>query len=105
MLREIRRVLKKGGCAIITTRIKLSETPADPTHVTEWFENEFKQLIEEVFADGSYFKSHPVFWMEASYRFRLLKYLINLISLVRNPFSGFESRFRYAALQYAVVFK
>ena len=105
MLAEIRRVLKKGGCAIVTTRIKLSETPTDPTHVTEWFENEFLELIESVFDKGTYFHSHPVCWMEASHRFPLLKYLINLVSLIRNPYEGFESRFRFFVLQYAVVFK
>ncbi len=105
MLAEIHRVLKKGGCAIITTRIKLSETPVDPTHVTEWFENEFRGLIEKIFEAGTYLRSHPVFWMEASYRFPLLKFLINLVSLIRNPYAGFESRFRYHVLQYAVVSK
>ncbi len=105
MLAEIRRVLKIGGCAIVTTRIKLSETPTDPTHITEWFENEYRALIENAFGEGTYLRSHPVFWMEAAFRFPLLKYLINLASLIRNPYEGFESRFRFFVLQYAVVFK
>lgn len=105
MLGEIRRVLKKGGCAIISTRIKLSDTSIDPTHVTEWFECEFRTLIEKHFDPGTYFRSHPVFWMEASHRFPLLKFFINVASLIRNPYAGFSSDFRYHVLQYAVVFK
>lgn len=105
LLHEIYRVLKKDGFAIVSTRIKLSDAPIDPTHVNEWFKSEFQLLISSVFKKGTYFESHPVFWMEASYRFKYLKYFLNLLSSIENPFSGFDSKFRYNVFQYAVVFK
>jgi SAM-dependent methyltransferase len=46
LLREIARVLKPGGAAIITTPVRLTEVPEDPNHVREWFPDEFVALLE-----------------------------------------------------------
>ena len=105
LLTEIRRILKKGGRAVITTRIRLTEKPIDPTHVGEWFEDEFKSLIEGVFPGAEYFKSHPAAWMEASFRFKSIKLLANILSLVKNPFAGFDSGYRLHVIQYALTTK
>jgi len=105
MLREIYRTLKNGGRAVITTRIRLTEDPIDPTHVAEWFENEFRSLIEGVFPGTEYFKSHSAAWMEASHKLKWIKFLANLMSLVQNPFAGFESGYRLHVIQYAVATK
>ncbi len=105
LLGEIRRVLKTGGRAVITTRIRLTEKPIDPTHVGEWFEDEFGRLIGGVFPAAEHFRSHPAFWMEGSYRFGWMKVLANLMSPVRNPFAGFDSRYRLCVIQYALATK
>ncbi len=104
MLGEIRRVLKPGARGVITTRIRLTEKPIDPTHVAEWFEDEFRERIEVLFPGAEYFRSHPAAWMEASHRHKTAKVFANLLSLAgRNPFSGFESGYRLMVIQYALI--
>ncbi len=48
LLAHIDRVLKPGGRAVLTTPVRLTESPQDPNHVREWFPGEFAAL----FADG-----------------------------------------------------
>jgi SAM-dependent methyltransferase len=45
LLAEIRRLLKPGGRAVITTPIRLTERPEDSNHIREWFPGEFQQLV------------------------------------------------------------
>jgi SAM-dependent methyltransferase len=45
LLAEIHRLLKPGGRAIITTPIRLTERPEEPTHLREWFPSEFAALL------------------------------------------------------------
>jgi ubiquinone biosynthesis O-methyltransferase len=104
-LKEIHRVLKLKGVIVISTPIKFSENLSDRMHVTEWFPKEYQELIEEEFPDSQYFKSHPVFWLELFQRSKYFRLCINLLSLMRNPFSGFKNSFKYMALQYSVSFK
>jgi SAM-dependent methyltransferase len=46
LLRQIRRVLRPGGIAVITTPIRLTEEPGDPNHRMEWFPGEFRRLCD-----------------------------------------------------------
>ena len=106
LMTELKRVTRSGGKVILSTPIKLTEKPLDPMHVVEWFPEEFKALTAQVFSEVEFHYSHPVALMEIS-AYHILnkpipKYLMNLLSLIKNPFEGFESDFRYMALQYAV---
>ena len=65
MLDEIKRVLRPGGKAIITTPIRTSECPEDKMHVHEFYPDELVGLCSRYFGkpvDVVY--SHPVAWHE-----------------------------------------
>lgn len=103
-LAEIARVLRPGGLAVISTPIRLTEEPLDRLHVVEWFPGDFQAMIRTVFPDARFFKSHPVFWAEMSQRSKLLRTLVNLLSLQSNPFLC-ERKWSLFSLQYAVCRK
>lgn len=103
-LAEIARVLRPGGLAVISTPIRLTEEPLDRLHVVEWFPGDFQAMIRTVFSDARFFKSHPVFWAEMSQRSKLLRALVNLLSLQSNPFL-YERKWSLFSLQYAVCRK
>ncbi len=46
LMNGIARMLRPGGRAVITTPIRLTETPEDPNHVREWFPGEFLALMQ-----------------------------------------------------------
>ena len=65
MLKEMRRVLKPEGRAIITTPIRTSEHPEDKMHVQEFFPDELKALCSTFFENTvEIVYSHPVVWHE-----------------------------------------
>ena len=65
MLAEIKRVLRPGGKAIITTPVRTSEKPEDVMHVQEFFPEELIQLCQGHFPKLiSKTYSHPVVWYE-----------------------------------------
>ncbi|MEO5345217.1 MAG: class I SAM-dependent methyltransferase [Magnetococcus sp. YQC-9] len=101
MLEEIRRVLVPGGYAVISTPIRYKEFFA-PEHVIEWFPQEYETLIREYFPESRFWKSHPIFLEELFGISKKARLMINLISLHRNPFSGFSEKFKYYSLQYSV---
>jgi 2-polyprenyl-3-methyl-5-hydroxy-6-metoxy-1,4-benzoquinol methylase len=45
LLAEFARLLKPGGCAVVTTPIRMTETPEDPNHFQEWFFAEFAEFL------------------------------------------------------------
>lgn len=47
ILAEIFRILKPGGDAVISTPIRLTESPIDKKHVKEFFPSEFESLCEK----------------------------------------------------------
>lgn len=103
-LAEIHRVLRPGGCAVISTPIRLTEMPLDKLHVVEWFPGDFQAMIRAVFPDSMFSRSHPVYWAEMSQRSKLLRTLVNLLSLYSNPFLH-ERKWSLFSLQYAVCRK
>ena len=99
LLQEINRVLDVGGRIILSTPCRVSEHPADPMHVKEFFPGELQQLMAAQFTDVKIQLSHPLaiaefFVLHFKYiRRPLLRYIINLLSILGfNPFR--ISRFR-----------
>jgi ubiquinone/menaquinone biosynthesis C-methylase UbiE len=103
LLHEIHRVLKPGGVAVITTPVRLTEKPLDKMHVTEWFPCEFQAVIGKVFPSARYVYSHPLFWIEFMERSKWHRAIVNVLSLMRNPFCTMG--WRLYSLQYAIVRK
>lgn len=104
---EIKRVLKKGGVCVLSTPIRITEKPLDSEHVVEWFEGEYHDLIESLFIENTFYKSHPVCFMEIMtvpiFNKPWGKLFINILSMIGlNVFETFKSNFRYMALQYSV---
>lgn len=65
MLKEIKRVLKPGGKAIITTPVRTSEYPEDPLHVQEFYPDQLIDLCREYFGNPvEKIYSHPLVWYE-----------------------------------------
>jgi SAM-dependent methyltransferase len=46
LLADMARLLKTNGRLVITTPIRLTESPEDPNHVQEWFPTEFRRLFD-----------------------------------------------------------
>lgn len=106
LLKEIHRVLKAGGHAVLTTPIRFSERPIDPNHVQEWFTDEFVELCRPVLGDPvNVTESHPIVWYEmvtTSHRWinragRLMTAV--LTKLGRNPFAQGSHHWRCCTTQ------
>jgi len=93
-LKEARRLLRPGGCLVLTTPYRLREIPA-PQHVREFYPAELRSLLAAAgFTVVEIKESHPVFW-HALYTSRgpflsrpFGKYLVNMAALWlnKNPF-------------------
>lgn len=105
LLNEIKRVMKTGGSAVISTPIRLTQRPLDRMHVSEWFPEEFENMVSQIFRNCIIYESHPLFWMEMINKSFIFKLLVNFISFFKNPFINKERTWKYYALQYAVVKK
>jgi len=64
LVAEISRILKPGGRAVISTPVRLTESPWDKEHVREFFPEEFHQLIEKYFTMLTHEFSSSVFSTE-----------------------------------------
>jgi ubiquinone biosynthesis O-methyltransferase len=101
-IKEIKRVTKKGGAIVLSTPIRFTEKPLDKMHVIEWFEEEYMNIIIKYFEKTDFYRSHPVFWMEAMQRSKYGRLIVNIISYFKNPFEEINPKFRYMALQYSI---
>jgi ubiquinone/menaquinone biosynthesis C-methylase UbiE len=91
MLVEMKRVLKFGGKAIITTPIRTMELPEDKMHVHEFFPEELGLLCAQYFTkesiDVTY--SHPLVWHELySYGKKRNRSIIRLYCRFTDKFLG-----------------
>jgi 2-polyprenyl-3-methyl-5-hydroxy-6-metoxy-1,4-benzoquinol methylase len=103
-LMEIKRILKPGGWAVISTPIRITEFPEDKNHVIEWFPTEFEKIIKASFQSAEFRKSHPLFWYEI-YRHSIKYQLpLNLLSYFKNPFLS-ERFWKHFCIQYAICKK
>jgi len=105
-LSEMKRVAKKGAIIIISTPIKYTEYPLDKEHVVEWFQDEYKLLIDTHLNETKYYYSHPLaledFYQRVIFKKQWIRLFMNIYSFFSNPFLGFKSHFKYKALQYSV---
>ena len=102
MLSEIKRVLRPGGVAVLSTPIRVSKEPLDQYHMHEWFREDFCDMIESVFPESKYRVSHPLALTDIWYRSRSGRILLQAIS----PFFNLMCRESPAGLfrqQYAVM--
>ncbi len=90
MLKEIQRLLKPGGKAIITTPIRTTEYPEDRMHVREFFPDELIALCKEFFDDSvDVTYSHPTVWHDLyTYGKKRNRSLIRLYCRFRDKFLG-----------------
>ena len=100
-LKDIHRILRADGIAVLSTPIRFTEFPLDKEHVIEWFPSEWRTLFER-YKILEFYESHPVALMECMNN-SIARVLINLISEITNPFH--KVCFRYFALQYIVFRK
>lgn len=66
-LAEIRRMLKRGGRTILSTPVRLTETPSDKEHVQEFFPGELYRLVASYLSVAHHQQSIPVFAVESYY--------------------------------------
>jgi 2-polyprenyl-3-methyl-5-hydroxy-6-metoxy-1,4-benzoquinol methylase len=64
LVEEIRRLLRPGGRAVISTPIRLTERPLDPEHVQEFFPEQFRDLVARVLPVERQVRCCPVFAIE-----------------------------------------
>ena len=91
MLWEIRRLLRTGGRAIVTTPVRTQELPEDAMHVQEFFPSELIGLCTEYFDRSTItiVYSHPVVWHQLySYGVKHIRSLIRLYCRIVDKWFG-----------------
>lgn len=112
LLKEIIRVLKPEGIAVISTPIRLTERPLDQEHIREYYPSEFEELCARYFhlleiRQVIPLAAHELFY----YRHGFLGLLLNLVLRVRSAWLGnnymlnWKGFNRYFQLQVARVQK
>ncbi|MEO5339247.1 MAG: class I SAM-dependent methyltransferase [Magnetococcus sp. MYC-9] len=114
LLRDLRRVIKPGGSVVVTTPIRLTETPLDPFHVQEFFPGPFQTLMESLFTEVQIQRHIPLAGLMLYYwrpwfflRRPLINRLCNLLNICFgiNPVATINALDRYHLLQLAVAIK
>ncbi|MBF0367851.1 MAG: class I SAM-dependent methyltransferase [Magnetococcales bacterium] len=114
LLADIRRVVKPGGMVVITTPVRLTETPLDPHHVTEFFPSEFLELMEQQFVRVELSLEIPIAGLMLYYwrpwfflRRPVVTWFCNLLEILTgiNLVEGITALDRYHHLQVATGFK
>lgn len=112
LLDDMKRILKPGGWAILTTPIKVSDRPFDPLHVQEWLVPDFVALCEaHIGTTLRVIRSHPLFWYELQvsrnpWVLRSARLVINAMTkLGRNPYRQMDPSWRVFTTQCVVVAK
>lgn len=62
MMRELFRVLRKGGVLALSTPYRLTETPQDPNHIKEYYPNEIERMLSPLAHDLIIKQTHHLFW-------------------------------------------
>lgn len=104
LLREIERVLKPGGIAVISTPIRVTKKPLDPHHAHEWFQEDFQELVSATFQDVRHRASHPLALTDMWYRSGFARRAIQIASIFSNPMCS-ETSIGLHRQQYAVIRK
>ena len=115
LLRLIASALGPGGVAVLTTPVRLTETPEDTNHRIEWFPSEFRRLCE---SSGLALVSHDTvipaaaieayFWRPKLFlRVPVFRLICNVLSIYFgvNASAWLAVRNRLPTLQIAVLKK
>lgn len=114
LLHAIRRVLKPGGMAIVTTPIRLTETPLDLHHVQEFFPSQFQFLMDRFFIEVKIQHHIPMAGLMLYYwrpwfflRRPLIAWVCNFMNIYFkiNPVARINALDRYHLLQLATASK
>lgn len=104
MLSEMKRVYNGVGKVVITTPLRFTELPLDKMHIREFFESDFRDLLNQYFNQISIMATHPVVFMEIQNRHILFKLIFNLLNILLkiNPFK-ISKGWRYYSILTAVI--
>ena len=94
------RMVRPGGCLVVTTPMRLTDRPLDPFHVREYFPSELEPMAREFFRETEVTLTHPA-WVTSLYTLRgwawPFRILVNFLSVAgSNPFLRWPLG-RYAA--------
>ncbi len=84
MLREFKRITKKGGSVILSTPNFLINSPTgivtNPFHTQEWTYDEFEKIINSVFSDNKiYGQSYTRYGIKDNTSYKIGKWVENLL--------------------------
>ena len=112
IMKEIFRILKPGGNAVISTPIRLAEEPWDKEHIREYFPSEFNNLCAKYGSIVEIKQAIPIAAQDLLYyKEGIIGRILNLILRIRsawmnsNYLLNWKGLNRYFVLQIAIVKK